>query len=60
MDEKQAAALSKVVAKACKWHDSRQAKAGTTGKQKDRAQSRHREDGNELSEAVEKYKECER
>lgn len=45
----------KVVAKACKWLESRQAKAAATGEQKARAQHRHKKDGDELAEAVEKF-----
>ncbi len=44
----------KVVAKARKWASSRRAKAAATGPERERAQSRHRQDGNELAEAVEK------
>lgn len=44
----------KVVAKARKWASSRRAKAAATGLERERAQSRHRQDGNELAEAVEK------
>ena len=44
----------KVLAKACKWVSSRRAKAVATGAERERAQSRHRLDGNELAEAVEK------
>lgn len=44
----------KVVAKARKWASSRRAKAAATGQDRERAQSRHRQDGNELAEAVEK------
>ncbi len=44
----------KVVAKARKWASSRRAKAAATGPDRERAQSRHRQDGNELAEAVEK------
>jgi hypothetical protein len=44
----------KVVAKARNWFSSRRAKAAATGADKERAQSRHRQDGNELAEAVEK------
>lgn len=44
----------KVVAKARKWASSRRAKAAASGPDRERAQSRHRQDGNELAEAVEK------
>jgi hypothetical protein len=44
----------KVVAKARNWFSSRKAKAMATGAERERAQSRHRQDGNELAEAVEK------
>jgi len=44
----------KVVAKARNWASSRRAKAAATGPDRERAQSRHRQDGNELAEAVEK------
>ena len=44
----------KVVAKARSWASSRRAKAAATGPDRERAQSRHRQDGNELAEAVEK------
>lgn len=44
----------KVVAKARKWASSRRAKAAATGPERERAQFRHRQDGNELAEAVEK------
>lgn len=45
----------KVVAKARKWASSRRAKAVAPGPERDRALSRHRQDGNELAEAVEKF-----
>ena len=44
----------KVLAKASKWVSSRRAKAAAKGPEKERAQSRHHQDGNELAEAVEK------
>jgi len=44
----------KVVAKARNWMTSRRAKAAAIGPARERAQSRHRQDGNELAEAVEK------
>ncbi|MBD8531531.1 MULTISPECIES: hypothetical protein [unclassified Massilia] len=47
-------ARDKVVAKARSWLSSRKAKAAATGQERERAQSRHRQDGNELAEAVEK------
>lgn len=47
-------ARDKVVAKAQRWVSSRRAKAAATGPDRERAQSRHRLDGNELAEAVEK------
>lgn len=50
-DQKQ---RDKVVAKARNWASSRRAKAASTGPEKVRAESRHRLDGNELAEAVEK------
>lgn len=49
-------AESKVIAKACKWLDSRQAKAAATGEQKARLQYQHKKDGDELAEAVEKMR----
>lgn len=55
-----ATALDKVVAKACKWADSRQARAVATGEHKPRAQFKHKQDGNELAEAVEKFRKGER
>jgi len=55
MDEQSERDKDKVVAKAQRWVSSRRAKAvATTGPEKERAQSRHRQDGNELAEAVEK------
>lgn len=56
MENKEQAALDKLVAKACKWADSRNAKAAATGQDKVKAQSRHRQDEHELAEAVEKYR----
>jgi hypothetical protein len=53
MDEK---ARDKVVAKACKWLDSRRAKAAAIGELKTQAQYRHKKDGDELAEAVEKLR----
>jgi hypothetical protein len=47
-------AKDKVVAKARSWLSSRRAKATATGAERERAQSRHRQDSNELAEAVEK------
>jgi len=44
----------KVLAKARNWVSSRRAKAVAIGSARERAQSRHRQDGNELAEAVEK------
>ncbi|MFZ3286590.1 MAG: hypothetical protein WA191_07040 [Telluria sp.] len=55
-----ATALDKVVAKACKWLDSRQAKAAAPDEQRRRAQFKHLRDGNELAEAVEKFRKAER
>lgn len=54
MDEQSERDKDKVVAKAQRWVSSRRAKAVATGPEKERAQSRHRQDGNELAEAVEK------
>lgn len=51
-------ARDKVLAKACKWADSRKAKACATDKQK--AQTTHRQSEHELAEAVEKYQETQR
>lgn len=55
MDEQSERAKDKVVAKAQRWVSSRRAKAIATGPEKERAQSLHREDGNELAQAVEKF-----
>lgn len=52
MDEEKA--KDKVVAKARDWVSSRRTKAAAIGLDRERAQSRHRQDGNELAEAVEK------
>lgn len=54
MDEQSERAKDKVVAKAQRWASSRRAKAVAPGPERDRALSRHRQDGNELAEAVEK------
>ena len=54
MDEQSERAKDKVVAKAQRWVSSRRAKAAATGPEKERAQFRHRQDGTELAEAVEK------
>lgn len=55
MDEQSERNRDKVVAKAQRWVSSKRAKVVATGPEKERAQSRHREDGNELAEAVEKF-----
>ena len=46
----------KVLSKASTWLDSRQRKAAATGEAKASAQFKHKKDGDELAEAVEKYK----
>lgn len=56
MHEKEQAALDKVIAKACKWADSRMLKAAAIGQDKVRAQTRHRQDEHELAEAIEMHK----
>lgn len=48
-------ASEKVVSKACKWLDSRNAKAALTGAALDVAKSRQRVAESELAEAAEKY-----
>ena len=55
MDEQSERNRDKVVAKAQRWVSSKRAKVVATVPEKERAQSRHREDGNELAEAVEKF-----
>lgn len=53
--DKKIAARDKLVIKACTWLDSRQAKASARGESKASAQFKHKKDGDELAEAVEKY-----
>lgn len=48
-------ARDKVIAKACKWADSRKAKAAAPPDQKSAAQTKHRQNEHELAEAVEKF-----
>jgi hypothetical protein len=57
--EKKLAARNKVVSKACDWADSRQNKASAKGGDKASAQFKHKKDGDELAEAVEKYQKAE-
>jgi hypothetical protein len=57
-DQKRAA-RDKVVSKACTWADSRQNKAAAKGGDKASAQFKHKKDGDELAEAVEKYQKAE-
>lgn len=47
---------TKVIEKADRWLDSRQAKAASQGKAKEAAQSSHRITEHELAEAVEKHR----
>lgn len=55
MDEQSERNRDKVVAKAQRWVSSKRAKVVATGPDKRNAESRHRQDGNELAEAVEKF-----
>ena len=55
MDEQSERDKDKVVAKAQRWASSRRVKAAAIGLDKKRAETRHRQDGNELAEAVEKF-----
>jgi hypothetical protein len=49
-------AATKVIAKACHWYDRRQAVQTASRDQKARAVGRYEQSGNELAEAVEKYR----
>lgn len=49
-------AATKVIAKACSWADHRKDVQIAAADQKARALGRYRESGNELAEAVEKYR----
>lgn len=53
-------AATKVIAKACKWADSRKAVQVAPPEQKAREAGRYEQSGNELAEAVEKYRQGER
>lgn len=49
-------AATKVIAKACRWYDRRQAVQGAPREQKAREFGRYEQSGHELAEAVEKYR----
>lgn len=50
------AEATKVIAKACKWYDRRRAVQAAPHDQKAREAGRYKQSGNELAEAVEKYR----
>lgn len=52
-------AATKVIAKACNWADRRSAARAAPPDQKARAVGRYEVSGNELAEAVEKYRKTE-
>lgn len=52
-------AATKVIAKACKWADRRRAVQVAPKSQKAREAGRYEESGDELAEAVEKYRKIE-
>lgn len=56
MSETQEKAASKVVAKACSWYDRRQNVQIAPKSQKAREAGRYEKSGDELAEAVEKYR----
>lgn len=49
-------AATKVIAKACTWYDRRRAVQAAPREQKAREAGRYEQSGNELAEAVEKYR----